>query len=177
MFSQKTALWIVLLNFSSLTIAQADDIYDGLKAKNKYDAKTVNEVRKDTVEKKRAQQMNVITLSNASFKPLAKGKAQTKEELNRMKAEEKKNPPPPDENDKIPDKATVEAAIAKAKATPEKTKADGKASTKPAKDPAENSGAVKVTTDDPDEVSFSGDDEKPNKKAKASPTPRSTKKK
>jgi hypothetical protein len=94
MLGQKTAYAIALLNFFNLTAAHGDDFYDALKAKNKYDSKTINDIRKTTVEDPRAQHVNEETKANPLFKPLSKGGGPMSEaEFRKLKAAEKNMTP------------------------------------------------------------------------------------
>ena len=177
MVGQKTACLVVLLNLFSLT-ASADAFYDALKATGKTDSATVSSVRSSTVDAARRDQMNALTQNNPDYITPSKLAATTKSysdaDLKKMKDDESRQL---ETDDDRADKLTE----AKLKKNAGKEVLPPVVETKPAEPVAPVRGhgptvqtaksegpALKVTNTDPDEVSFSTEDE---------PVAKSTKKK
>ena len=164
--SQKTAAIIALLNIIHLPFVHADDLYQALRKKNKYDPQTVEETRLKTVEQEQIKKANALTKSNPNFIPLSKlppKKNLTPEEWTKKRDQEKNEPDDEFDKEEKSDKKLADAP----KSEPSEPKSKG---AKAPRTEVGDSPAVKVTTDDPDEVTFSDAEEKPAKAGKPSPT-------
>ena len=151
MVSLNTAAFIALLNCFSLNLAFGDEFYDALRSKNKYDPATVQDTRKNTVEQKRLNQVNIETQTNPNFVLLPKNppKVLTWEEVKKKRDLEKTAPD--DEDDKIQPGSAVHPANEPDSPIAPSTPTRSAGAPKPA--PVESS-SIKVTNEDPDEVTF-----------------------
>jgi hypothetical protein len=185
MVGQKTAALVALLNLFSLN-SRADALYDALKAKGKYDPKTTAAARQNTVDAERRNKVNAETDQNPNFVPLSSlPKPYTDAELKKMRDQEATEPETADTKADQEMEAKLKKEMPKGNilnasgATP--TDAGPSAPSLPAK-PSKSHGpsvdlaqpktpAIKVTNDDPDEVSFGDDDATAKKTKTASPKP------